>query len=98
MKHVILAIPMGWDKNKQVITFDADQFTREEAMAQFEEFNGRKDGMHLYTAYKYNGTKYYKIQYIGKVPDNKVPRNEKEAEYYLLRKPLKSLIQDFFGA
>ncbi len=94
MKHVILAIRMGWDEEKEVITFDADQFTKEEAMAQFEEYIGRKDGIYPYTAYQYNGTKYYKIQYIGKVADNKVPRNEKEIQYYLLKKPLKALLRD----
>ena len=66
--HVISAKRMGWEQMYDYYPFPVDQYTKEEAMAQFREV--RKDAIKNnhwvnYTAYEYNGELYYSIRYSG---------------------------------
>ena len=78
MKHVFLATKIGWDKEKEIIWFDSDDYTAEEARNEFEEYQGTTESGYPYTGYEYDGQKYYKITYLGEFEDDELPHNDNE--------------------
>ena len=75
MRHVFRATKMGWEQEQEVIWFDSDRYTREEAEAQFKPFQGISQRGHAYTGYEYGGQKYYDVMYLGEYENDKMPRN-----------------------
>ena len=69
MFHIISAKKLGWDQVYDYIPFPADQYTKEEAMAQFRRVQKEtlKDNNHWYsyTAYEYDDQLYHSIIYSG---------------------------------
>ena len=69
MFHIISAKRLGWEPKYDYIPFPVDQFTKEEALAQFRRVREEtlKDNNHWYsyTAYEYEGQLYYSIIYSG---------------------------------
>lgn len=49
MKHVFRATKLGWEKEKEAIGFDADQYTVEEAKKEFKPFEGTTQRGYPYT-------------------------------------------------
>lgn len=59
MRHVFRATRIGWDRKQDGVWFDADQYTREEAEAQFKPFQGVTQRGYPYTGYEYDGVRYH---------------------------------------
>ena len=78
MRHVFKAIKIGWEKEKEGVWFDSDQFTKEEAAAQFVPYQGTTEKGYSYTGYEYDGQKYYDFQYLGEFEDDKMPKNDSD--------------------
>lgn len=41
MRHVFKAKRIGWDEEQEGVWFDSDQYTKEEAEAEFKPYQGR---------------------------------------------------------
>ena len=67
--HVISAKRMGWEQMYDYYTFPVNEYSKEEAMAEFcpvEKETMKNNGQwYPYTAYEYNGEIYYSIIYYG---------------------------------
>ena len=80
MRHVFKATKFGWGSAQEGIWFDADLYSKESARAEFKPFSGYTQfGEYPYTAYEYDGQKYYSVTYLGLFEDNKMPTNDYEA-------------------
>lgn len=75
MKHVFRATKIGWKKEQEGIWFDADEYTEEEAKAEFKPYKGITQRGYPYTGYEYDGKKYHDVKYLGKYEDNNMPKN-----------------------
>lgn len=77
MKHVFIATQKGWDQKKDVIWFDADQYSQDEAESQFEEKEGQTEKanglMYPYKYYEYDGVEYHDYYYKGLFEDDEMP-------------------------
>jgi len=66
--HLFRAKLKGWKDEYDIIWFDADRYSKEEAESQiiekigFTEKNGRE---YPYTYYEYDGVEYYSYTYLG---------------------------------
>lgn len=67
MKHLYRATVMGFEKKQEMIYFDSDYYTREEADAQFKRFRGVNSRGYGYTGFEYDGQRYHDVTYIGEV-------------------------------
>lgn len=69
LAHFFIGTRLGWGEEKDVIWFDADLYTEEEAFAQFKPIKGetlKANGYYYdYTAYEYDGIKYHDLSYHG---------------------------------
>lgn len=67
--HVISAKRMGWEQMYDYYTFPVDEYSKEDAMNQFnsvQKTTKKNNGnWYDYTAYEYNGTVYHSIIYSG---------------------------------
>lgn len=75
-RHVFKVIHQGWDKTAEGIWFDADDYTEEEAKAQFQEVQKesfKNDHWVTYTAYDYQGELFYDVQYLGVFDEDNMP-------------------------
>ena len=86
MKHVFRATKIGWDRETEGVWFDADQYTKEEAEAQFVPYNGVTKRGYGYTGYEYDGQKYHDIYYAGCYPDDKLPKDDFDMIDHILGK------------
>ena len=72
--HMISAKRMGWESMYDYYPFPVDEFTKEEALAQFcpvqKETLKANNHWYTYTAYEYQGETYYKIIYSGIVDES----------------------------
>ncbi len=84
MKHVFRATLIGWKREQEGVYFDSDQYTKEEAEAQFKPYRGMTQQGFPYTGYEYGGKKYYGYMYLGEYEDDKIPRNDAEYNESLL--------------
>lgn len=84
MKHLFRATKLGWDKKREGIWFDSDEYTKEEAEAEFKPYDGITQNGYSYTGYEYDGEKYHDYTYLGEFEDDKMPRNEGELIEYRL--------------
>lgn len=56
MRHVFKAKKLGWGDDKtEGIWFDADEYTKEEAEAEFKPYQGVTQRGYDYTGYEYDG-------------------------------------------
>ena len=86
MRHVFRAIRIGWDRKQDGVWFDADQYTREEAEAQFKPFQGVTQRGYPYTGYEYDGVRYHDIYYLG-LYDDDMPQNNEDFIKHLSYNP-----------
>lgn len=69
--HVVSAKRMGWgngDRTYEYFFFPVDEFSEEQAMAQFRTVRKetlKNNSWYPYTAYEYDGETFYSIQYSG---------------------------------
>lgn len=72
--HVISAKRMGWEQMYDYYTFPVEEYSQEEAMAQFnlvEKETMKSNGnWYPYTAYEYNGEVYHSIIYSDIADEN----------------------------
>ena len=85
MKHVFKATKLGWEKEKEVIWLDSDDYTAQEARDEFKPYEGTTQRGYSYTGYEYDGQKYHDVTYLGEFEDDEVPHNDLELLDYRLR-------------
>ena len=73
MRHVFSASRIGWDHEEEGVWFDSNQYTKEEAEAEFKPYNGITKQGYPYVGYEYNGLKYHHYRYLGEFEDDKMP-------------------------
>lgn len=73
MRHVFRGTKLGWAKEQEGIWFDSDEYTREEAEAQFEPYAGTTQDGYPYTGYEFDGQKYHDVTYVGEFDDDNMP-------------------------
>lgn len=78
MRHVFRATRIGWNGKQDGVWFDADQYTREEAEAQFKPFQGVTQQGYPYTGYEYDGVRYHDFYYLGLYDDDDMPQNNED--------------------
>ena len=86
MKHLFKATKIGWEKEKEGIYFDSDDFTAEEAKEQFKEYQGTSQKGYPYTGYEYDGQKYHDVHYLGEFEDDELPQNDIELLDAIIKK------------
>lgn len=77
MRHVFRATRIGWNGKQDGVWFDADQYTQEEAEAQFKPFQGVTQQGYPYTGYEYDGVRYHDFYYLGLYDDDDMPQKMK---------------------
>ena len=77
MKHLFKAKKFGVNEYEGV-WFDSKYYSKEDAEKQFVPFVGTNRRGFDYTAYKYDGQKYYSYKYLGEFKDNEIPHNDSE--------------------
>ena len=85
MKHVFKATKLGWEKEKEGIWFDSDDYTAQEVRDEFKPYEGTTQRGYSYTGYEYDGQKYHDVTYLGEFEDDEVPHNDLELLDYRLR-------------
>lgn len=76
--HVISAKRMGWDNGDESYEhffFPIDEFSKDEAMNQFEEVKKetlKNNNWYPYTAYVYEGESFYSIEYRGTANEDEI--------------------------
>lgn len=78
MRHVFRATKLGWDKEREGIWFDSDDYTREEAEAEFKTYEGTIQRGYPYTGYEYDGEKYHDVTYLGEFEDDDMPTSDSD--------------------
>lgn len=77
MRHVFKAKKLGWGNDREEgVWFDADDFTREEAEAQFKPYQGVTQRGYEYTGYEYDGERYHHYTYLGEFEDDDMPTSD----------------------
>lgn len=80
MRHLFKATKIGWEEEQEGVWFDSDDYTKEEAEAEFTPYQGITQNGYPYTGYEYDGQRYHHYTYLGEFEDDKMPTND--AEYY----------------
>ncbi len=52
MRHVFRATKMGWSKEQEGVWFDSSHYTKDEAKAQFQPYQGTTKDGYPYTGWK----------------------------------------------
>ncbi len=78
MRHVFKATKLGWDEEKEGVWFDSDQYSQEEAVAEFKPYQGVTQRGYPYTGYEYDGQKYHDFVYLGEFEDDEMPHSDEE--------------------
>lgn len=78
MKHVFKAQKIGWDAEQEGVWFDANQYTKEEATAEFKPYEAISQKGYPYTGYEYDGQKYHHFTYLGEFEDDECPHSDEE--------------------
>ncbi|EIK79760.1 hypothetical protein CGSMWGv55152_04880 [Gardnerella vaginalis 55152] len=78
MRHVFKAKRIGWDEEQEGVWFDSDQYTKEEAEAEFKPYQGRTQKGYSYTGYEYDGAKYHDFTYLGEYEDDDMPKSDSD--------------------
>ena len=75
-RHVFKVTHQGWDSRKEGIWFDADDYSEEEATAQFQRVEKetlKNNHWVIYTAYEYQGELFHDVQYLGVFDEDSMP-------------------------
>ena len=75
MRHVFKATKLGWGKEKEGVWFDADDYTKEEAEAEFKPYQGVTQRGYDYTGYEFGGQRYHDYSYLGVFEDDEMPKS-----------------------
>ena len=86
MRHVFKATKIGWDEEKEGVWFDSDQYTKEEAEAEFKLYQGTTQRGYPYTGYEYDDVKYHDYTYLGEYEDDDMPKNDSDVFAHLMKK------------
>lgn len=86
MKHLFKATKLGWEKEKEGVWFDSDEYSKEEAEAEFTPYEGTTQRGYSYTGYEYDGQKYHDVTYLGEFEDDEMPKNDNELLDILIKK------------
>ncbi len=78
MKHLFKATKIGWKKEKEGVWFDSDDYSKEEAEAEFKPYQGATQRGYSYTGYERDGQKYHDVTYLGEFEDDELPRSDSE--------------------
>ena len=78
MKHLIRTEREGKGGEKEGIWFDADEYTLEEARAEFEQYEETDQDGESYTGYEYDGDRFDSVIYLGKFEDEEMPRSDSD--------------------
>ncbi len=89
MRHVFKATKLGWNSEKEGVWFDSDQYSAEEAQAEFKPYQGVTQRGYPYTGYEYDGQKYHDVTYLGEFEDDEMPRNDSDLLSALLKRLMK---------
>ena len=73
-------------RGDSIIWFDAADFTREEAEAEFRPFHGVTRRGEPCTGYEYNGVIYRGFTYLGEFEDGQRPRNDRSILDFIFRR------------
>lgn len=76
MRHVFRVTKLGWGKEREAIWFDSDDYTKEEAEAEFKPYEGTTQRGYPYKGYEYKGEKFHDVTYLGEYEDDKMPKND----------------------
>lgn len=76
MRHVFKATKIGWGKGKEGIWFDSDDYSKEEAEAEFKPYEGVTQKGYSYTGYEYDGERYHDYTYLGEFEDDDMPKGD----------------------
>lgn len=77
MRHVFKAQKLGYGDDKtEGVWFDADDYTKEEAEAEFRPYQGVTQKGYDYTGYEYDGERYHHYTYLGEFEDNDMPTSD----------------------
>ena len=79
-KHVFKATRIGWKQEEDIIWFDADVYSREEAEAQLEPYQGHTFDGWPYTGYRFDGVDYHHYEYLGNLEDDEMPEKIEDTE------------------
>ena len=75
--HVFRCTKLGWEHEVEGVWFDADEYDRYSAEAEFTECTGYTEKAngetYPYTYYEYDGEKYYEIEYMGEYDYDDMP-------------------------
>lgn len=89
MKHLFKATKLGWGKEKEGIWFDSDDYSKEEAEAEFKAYEGTTQRGYSYKGYEYDGQKYHDVTYLGEFEDDELPKNDNDLLDILIKKTRK---------
>lgn len=78
MKHLFKATKMGWKGEKEGVWFNSDDYSKEEAEAEFKPFQGTTERGYPYTGYERDGQKYHDVTYLGEFKDDELPHSDTE--------------------
>lgn len=76
MKHLFKATKLGWKKEQEGVWFDSNEYSKEEAEAQFKPYKGTTERGYDYTGYEYDGQAYHDYTYLGEFDDDNLPKND----------------------
>ncbi len=86
MKHLFRATKLGWAEEREGIWFDSNDYTKEEAAAEFVPYEGTTERGYSYTGYERDGQKYHDFQYLGEFEDDELPQNNDEYLDWLIKR------------
>lgn len=86
MRHVFRATRMGWNREQDIVWFDTDQYTEEQARAEFKSFQDTTQKGYLYTGYEYDGVKYHDFTYLGEFENDQMPQNTNDCIEALIKR------------
>lgn len=78
MRHVFKAKKLGWESACEGIWFDSNDYSEEEARAEFKTYEGVTQRGYPYTGYEYQGTRYHDVTYLGEYEDDDMPTSDSD--------------------
>ncbi len=76
MRHVFRATRIGYPRQQDGIFFDTEAYTKEQAQAEFKEYQATTQEGFPYKGYEYGGIKYHDVTYLGVYEDDRMPRSD----------------------
>ena len=85
MRHLFRITKQGYSGETEVVWFDADHYSKEEAEEQFVEFEDYTQNGYPYKGYEYQGERLYEVFYMGLFEDDEMPHNTEEYVDWLIK-------------